>query len=304
MIRTEQKHELRQRLSEFMTEEEPLAPKTAFKTGGAAAIYLQPADLTELLLAVKTLAELKLGFLILGGGRNLLIADDGIRNKVVISLSRGFMDYEIVGSDKHSVMIRAEAGVSLAALVNLSGVGGYGGLENLAGMPGSLGGAIAMNAGAFGSTIFDHLAALWVLHDGGLCWRSPASLNPGYRDGGLGGQDIVVAAYLILPRKPVQEIVAKVNEIRSQRWRRLPQGAHAGSVFKNPDGNFAGRLLESAGCKGLRCGGAKVAVEHANVIVAEDTATSQDIIDLMESMQASVRQHCGTILQPEIRVFS
>lgn len=302
MINAEQKLELKQCLAEFMVESEPLAPKTAFKTGGAAAFYLQPQNLTELELAVKTLARLELGFLVLGGGSNLLIADAGISDRAVISLDRGFRGFEIVGADKDSVIIRAGAGVRLAALIQLSMIGGYSGWENLAGIPGTLGGALAMNAGAYGSTIYDHVSAVRVMRDVEMIWLSRAELNPVYRNGGLADLDIVVAAYFHLRRTTSRKVQDRFSEINCQRRQRLPKGRHAGSVFKNPAGDFAGRLLETAGCKDLRCGGAQVAEQHANVIIADKNATSKDIITLMKKMQTLVKEHHGIILESEIRV--
>jgi UDP-N-acetylmuramate dehydrogenase len=303
LINAEQKNELKRSLAGFLGEDEPLAPKTAFKTGGAAAIYLQPANLSELELAIKTLTRLELKFLVLGGGSNLLIADAGIRDRVVISLERGFKSYEIVGSDSASVMIRAAAGVRLATLIQLGAVGGYSGWESLAGIPGTLGGALAMNAGAYGTTIYDYVSAVRVLRGAELIWLPRAELKPVYRDGGLAGSDIIVATYFLLPRTNSQNVAARAAEIRQQRRQRLPPGRHAGSVFKNPAGDFAGRLLDKAGCKGLRCGGAQVSDQHANVIVAEKDATSSDITDLIAEMRDRVERHFGTVLEPEIRMF-
>ena len=303
MINAEQKSELKRSLAGFLGEDEPLSSKTAFKTGGSAAIYLQPANLSELELAVKTLIRLELGFLVLGGGSNLLVADAGISDRVVISLVHGFKDYKIVGSDSDSVMIRADSGVQLAAMIQLSMTGGYHGWEKLAGIPGSLGGALTMNAGAYGATIYDYLSALRVLRGSESIWLSRSELKPVYRDGGLTGQDIIIAAYFHLPRTTSHEVAARVAEIKQQRHQRLPPGRHAGSVFKNPVGDFAARLLDIAGCKGLRCGGAQVSEQHANVIVAEKDATSSDITDLMAEMRNRVEQHFGVVLEPEIRMF-
>lgn len=304
MISVAQKRELKRCLNRFFLEDEPLAPRTTFKTGGRASVFLEPETLTDLRMAVKILMEMKLGFLLLGGGSNLLVADAGIRDRAVISLTRSFRDYTIVGSDKNVVMVRVEGGVQLAEFVRLSVISGYSGLENLAGIPGTLGGALAMNAGAFGSTIYDRLAAISLIHNSLLEWRSATELNPGYRDGGLEGQDIVVAAYFLLPRQTPSIIAGKVAEIRNLRRQHLPSGAHAGSVFKNPAGDFAGRLLEEAGCKGMVFGGARVAVEHANVITAGSGSTTQDVVNLMEKMQDRVKVHCGVTLEPEIRVVS
>jgi len=281
---------LKRCLNRFFLEDEPLAPRTTFKTGGRASVFLEPETLTDLRMAVKILMEMKLGFLLLGGGSNLLVADAGIRNRAVISLTRSFRDYTIVGSDKAAVMVRVEGGVQLAEFVRLSVISGYSGLENLAGIPGTLGG--------------DRLAAISLIHNSLLEWRSATELNPGYRDGGLEGQDIVVAAYFLLPRQTPSIIAGKVAEIRNLRRQHLPSGAHAGSVFKNPAGDFAGRLLEEAGCKGMVFGGARVAVEHANVITAGSGSTTQDVVNLMEKMQDRVKVHCGVTLEPEIRVVS
>ena len=304
MIIEGQKKELRRNLAGFLTEEVPLASKTAYKIGGAAAFYLQPESLEELELALKTLAELELEFLILGAGCNVLVVDEGVRNRVVISLEKGFGDIEIIGSDIWSIMLRAESGVRLSQLVELSAVEGCGGFEKLAGIPGTVGGALAMNAGAYGSTIYDCLAALQVMEKGNLSWRGAACMKPTYRDGGLAAEQVVVAAYFLVERRAPSEIRSAIAEIKSLRRQRLPHGAHAGSVFKNPDGDFAGRLLDEAGCKGMRCGVAYVSKEHANVIVADKGSRADEVLALRESMQARVRDRSGINLESEIRIFS
>ncbi len=304
MITEEQKKGLRRRLAGFLTEEEPLASKTAFKVGGAAALYLQPKSLVELELALTTLVKLKLKFFILGAGSNVLIADEGVRDQVVISLGKGFGNFEIVGADSWSVMLRAESGVRLSHLIKQSAVEGYGGLENLVGIPGTIGGALAMNAGAYGGTIYDCLAALQVMEKGRLCWRSAARLKPVYRNGGFSAEQIVVAAYFLLELRDPSEISTAIAKIIDLRQQRLPGGAHSGSVFKNPVGDFAGRLLDEAGCKGMRCGGAYVSGEHANVIVADKGSRAEDILTLMENMRTLVRDRHGVRLESEIRIFS
>ena len=304
MITEEQKKELRRHLAGFLTEEVPLSLKTAFKVGGAAAFYLQPESLEELELALRVLAELELEFLILGAGCNVLVVDEGVRNRVVISLDKGFGRLEIVGTDSWSVMLRAESGVRISELVRLSADNGCSGFERLAGIPGTVGGALAMNAGAYGGTIYDSLAALQIMEKGDLEWWRATALKPVYRDGGLRSEQVVVAAYFLLERRSPSEIMSAIAEIKSLRQRRLPSGAHAGSVFKNPDGAFAGRLLDEAGCKGMRCGGASVSKEHANVIVADKGSRAEEILALMESMQTRVRDRDGINLESEIRIFS
>ncbi len=304
MINEEQKNELRCRLAGFLIEEEPLALKTAFKIGGAAAFYLQPESLEELELALQTLVELELQFLILGGGYNILVGDAGVRDQVVIGLGKGFGQLEIVGADSWSVMLRVECGVHLSQLVKLSEVEGYGGLEKLAGIPGTVGGALAMNAGAYGVTIYDCLAALQIMEKAGLVWLSASRLKPAYRDGGLSSEQVVVAAYFLLGRRAPHEVAKTIVEVKELRWQRLPRGAHGGSIFKNPTGDFAGRLLDESGCKGMRCGGAYVSGEHANVIVADQGSRADEVRALMKSMQARVRDRYGVNLEPEIKIYS
>ncbi|MEA1921752.1 MAG: UDP-N-acetylmuramate dehydrogenase [Pseudomonadota bacterium] len=304
MISNEQQKELRRRLAGFLLEEEPLASKTAYKVGGSAAFYLQPKSLPDLELALRTLAELELNFLVLGAGCNVLVAAEGVLDRVVISLDQGFGGFEIMGSDSWSVMLRVESGVRLSRLVRLSADEGYSGFEKLASIPGTVGGALAMNAGAYGSTIYDSLAALQIMEKGSLSWWSAARLHPTYRDGGLSAEQVVVAAYFLLERRNSLEITTTINEIKELRQQRLPRGDHAGSVFKNPAGDFAGRLLDEAGCKGMRCGGASVSKEHANVIVADKGTQAGDILTLMENMRTLVRDRHGINLESEIRIFS
>jgi len=304
VISNEQKNELRRRLAGFLLEEEPLAAKTAYKVGGNAAFYLQPKSLPDLELALRTLAELELEFLVLGAGCNVFVAAAGVLDRVVISLDRGFAGFEIIGSDSWSVMLRAESRVRLSRLVQLSADEGYSGFEKLASIPGTVGGALAMNAGAYGGTIYDSLAAIQIMEKGGLAWWSAIRMNPTYRDGGLTAEQVVVAAYFLLERKSSLEITTEINEIKALRQQRLPQGYHAGSVFKNPAGDFAGRLLDDVGCKGMRCGGVYVSKEHANVIVADKGAEADDILALMENMRTLVRDRHGVNLESEIRIFS
>ena len=198
MISEEQKKELRRHLAGFLTEEVPLALKTSYRVGGAAAFYLQPKSLVELELTLRTLAELELEFLILGSGYNVLVVDEGVRDRVVISFDKGFRHVEIVGTDSWSVIVRAESGVRISELVRLCADKGCIGFEKLAGIPGTVGGALAMNAGAYGSTIYDSLAAIQIMEKGDLEWRRATALKPAYRDGGLRSGQVVVAAYFLL----------------------------------------------------------------------------------------------------------
>jgi UDP-N-acetylmuramate dehydrogenase len=294
---------LRRELGEMVRENVSLAELTAYRTGGAAACFLQPGSLEQLKQALLLLDRLEIDFVILGGGSNLLVAEEGVRERVVISLAEGFSGLELVARDDWSATVRVESGVRLSRLVRYCAEQGYAGCERLAGIPGTVGGAVAMNAGAYGQSLSDNLAALQLMIAGHLLWRSRGGLKPAYRDGGLAAQEVVVAAYFLFERRDPAALQESVAETLSLR-RRLPAGRHAGSVFKNPPGDYAGRLLEEAGCKELRCGKAHVSGEHANVIVAEPGACSSEIMELVEKMRRRVEARSGVRLETEIRIFS
>ena len=294
---------LRRCLGEMVREEEPLAPYTAYRTGGPAACFLEPRDLEELKRGLLLLERLELDYVVMGGGSNLLVAEEGVRERVVVSLKKGFTGLMLVARDAWSATVRVESGVKLARLVSFCAEQGFAGCERLAGIPGTVGGALAMNAGAYGQTISDCLAALQVMVAGHLVWRPRGRLQPAYRDGGLGAREVVVAAYLLFERRSPLELQETVAEITTLR-RRLPSGRHAGSVFKNPPGDHAGRLLEAAGCKEMRQGKAYVSRAHANVIVAEPGARSAEVMTLIERMRRRVKEQSGVLLETEVRIFS
>ncbi len=293
--------ELRRELGGFLKENEPLASRTAWGCGGPAALFLEPADLAELGRAQRRLCALGIDYLVIGGGRNLLVADAGIRKKAVFSLLAGFQGLELVGGDERAGLVRVESGVALARLVRFCGERGLAGCERLAGIPGSVGGAVAMNAGAYGQEIGDHLAALEVMVAGRCDWRPRTALRLGYRTGGLDPAEIVVAAWFLWPRGEPEALLAAAAEVRAERVRKLPAGRHAGSVFKNPPGDYAGRLLAEAGCRGLRRGRAQVAAEHANVIIVDPGVRAAEILALMEEMRRRVRERFGVELETEIK---
>ncbi|HDS15186.1 MAG TPA: UDP-N-acetylmuramate dehydrogenase [Proteobacteria bacterium] len=304
MIGEEKAKLLRCSLSGLLAENEALAARTAYRIGGPAAFFLHPRNPVELELALRVLAELEIEYLVLGGGYNVLVADAGIRDRVVISLGEGFAELEMVGGDAAAVLLRVGAGVSLARLVSLAESEGLAGFAGLAGIPGTVGGAVAMNAGAWGATIYDCLAALQLLTREGPVWRASGALRPGYRDGGLALGEIVVAAYFLAPKGISAEICAAADECRRRRRERLPAGNHAGSVFKNPPGDYAGRLLDAAGCRGLVSGGAQISWQHANVIVAGPEARAADVRDLMALARRRVRKNSGIELEAEIKFFA
>ncbi len=304
LLTPEKIDDLGRRLGDIVRREEPLAPRTAYRTGGDAACFLEPRSLEELQQALLQLDRLDLDLVVLGGGTNFLAADEGVRKSVVISLEEGFAGLETIAKDRWSATVRVESGVKLSRLVGYCAEQGFAGCERLAGIPGTVGGALAMNAGAYGQTVSDCLAALQVVVAGHLVWCSRRRLRPTYRDGGLDPRQVVVAAYFLFERRSSKELQETVAEIAALRRRRLPAGRHCGSVFKNPPGDYAGRLLEAAGCKQMNCGKARVSGAHANVIVAEPGACAGEIMELIERMRQRVKEHSGVALERELRIFS
>jgi UDP-N-acetylmuramate dehydrogenase len=298
------RQELRRRFGAFLKENEPLAPRTAWRTGGSAAILLEPPESAALAEVQKSLGELGLDYVVIGGGRNLLVVDEGVRERVIISLLPGFQEMALLGGNQEAGLVRAESGVSLPRLIRFCVEQGLSGYERLVGIPGSVGGAVAMNAGAYGQSFSEHLVALEVMRDGEREWRPASLLRAGYRDGGLAPQEVVVAAWMLCPRREPTELAEEAARVREKRAAKMPLGNHAGSVFKNPPGDFAGRLLEAAGCKEMVCGRARVAREHANVIVVGPGVRAAEVMGLIQEMRKRVEERFGVCLETEIRVVS
>lgn len=294
---------IRQELAGLLMENQPLAPRTSLRIGGPAALLLEPANEAELIKVVDTLTRAGVDWLVLGGGSNLLVADEGIAARAVISLGAGFSLVEKLGDDRQSVLLRAGAALSLQALLAFAARHEAAGLENLQGVPGTLGGALAMNAGAWGTSVSDFLAALILVDENGRHHRGAAQLRPAYRDGGLEAKEIITGAYFLLPRDNQENIRQQGCQARARR--RVPAGLSAGSVFKNPaSGPPAGRLLDEAGCRGLKLERARVSADHANVILVENGARARDVLQLMRIMQEKVKARFAIDLEPEIRILS
>jgi UDP-N-acetylmuramate dehydrogenase len=240
---------------------------------------------------------------VMGAGTNLLVRDGGIRG-LVIKLTRSFRKITLIKPDGDQPMIRAEAGVSLRRLLSVCLEQELAGLEFTSGIPGSLGGAWAMNAGAQGREMADVTEAITLLTPGGELEekRSPG-LSFSYRRLRLAPGTIILQGLMRVRRGTSNAIAGAVETINRWRWHTQPlELPSAGSVFKNPPGDAAGRLIEQAGLKGRRAGGAQISEKHANFIVNRGGATAKDILALMDVMQASVRNATGILLEPELQV--
>ena len=266
--------------------EEPLWPHTTMKIGGPAEYFVEPRSLDELISVV----EAGVPFRVLGSGANLLVRDAGVRG-VVLRLNR--MNRRL-GS-------YVEAGVNLPTLVKQTVAEGLGGLEGLAGVPASLGGAIAMNAGGRHGEIGAVVLSVDVLEDGIVRRLAREEVGFRYRGTDLGNR-IVVGAELAL--RPDPDAAAKYDEILSAKKATQPLGCHnSGCMFRNPPGAHAGRMIDHAGLKGKRIGGAHVSRRHANFMVNDGGATADDVLRLADHVRKSVRRMFGVELEVEIVVW-
>lgn len=277
---------------------EPLANHTSFRIGGPAEWFAEPADLDELVGVLSTAWRAGLPVSVIGGGTNTLAADRGARG-LLVHLGQGFRRIRDV-SKPDAATARVVCGASLLTqrLVSLAAQHGWGALEALAGLPGQLGGAVAMNAQDIGRFIQD---ISLVSFDGAVKQVTREALRFSYRFAAI-EPGVIAEVVLQFPRVPPPEACERIRAALQHRNRtqevRLPS---AGCAFKNPPGISAGRLIDQAGLKGSRIGDAQVSHRHANFIVNLGRATCDDVLSLMEHVQRRVRSACHVMLEPELR---
>jgi UDP-N-acetylmuramate dehydrogenase len=271
-----------------------------FRIGGPADYFCAPKTAEEIREALRFARERRQPVAVLGAGSNLLVLDEGVRG-VVIKLGRGLNWIRV--SDGR---VEVGAGVLLPRLIRFLSQKGLGGLEFLTGIPGSVGGAVVMNAGAWGKEIGRYVEQVRVLDRAGReKIFKKRRLGFSYRRSMLQGSRWILTEVVFRLRKKKKRAIQKqIREYLSKRKSAQPLGIpNCGSVFKNPRGDFAGRLIEEAGCKGMRIGDAQVSVKHANFIVNLGDARAKDVIKLMTSVQRSVRDKFKILLEPEIKIM-
>ena len=292
---------LRQQFGDHFMEGRPLAPLTTLKVGGAARGFLTVTNLEALKRALQIVRESHIPYLVLGKGTNLIFPDTGFPG-LVIQLRGTFETIRVVRRTSHHGYIQAGAGCALSHLLDISAQAGLSGLEPLTGIPGTVGGAVRMNAGIPGFSISEVVTSLKVLQADKTLSRIPVQrLSPAYRDMGLPKPWIVLAATFRLTPAVEEEIREKIAQYRQKRrrqtWQRYPC---AGSIFKNPPGDVAGRLIEACGLKGRRVGDAEVSTDHANVIVNRGRASAQQVLDLISLVRNEVWIKTGIRLDLEV----
>lgn len=278
--------------------DEPMSKHCTWRAGGVAALCFEPIDRADLLVFLRAVPP-GLPIVWIGLGSNVLIRDAGFPGAVILT-SRALGAITRVDG-----RYRVEAGVPCAKLARQAAGAGYTGGEFLVGIPGTIGGALAMNAGAFGSEIWQWVRAVETVDRAGLCrQRRPDEYRIGYRSVRGPAEEWFLSCELELARAGADDPIARGRELLVQRGASQPTGAPScGSVFRNPPGDYAGRLIEAAGFKGYRIGGCHVSDKHANFIINDGDATATDIETLIGTLRAGVQRRFGIDLEPEVRIL-
>lgn len=279
---------------------EPLKNKTTFKIGGLARFFCEPDDAAGLKLLIISARRYKIRVFVIGSGSNILIADRGV-NGLVLKLNSG----SFKGITNRDNYLEAGSGLALAQLIQAATKTGLSGLESLAGIPGTVGGALCMNAGSGGKCIGDFVQKVKVMdYNGNTKVLHKKDIKFGYRRSSL-GKYIILSARLRLAKKNKEEI--KNNIKKFLEYRRSTQDItfpNAGCVFKNPSRESAGRLIDLCGLKGKRQGGAFVSLRHGNFILNQKNASTRDVLRLMSIIKKRVKHKFNINLEPEIKVWN
>lgn len=278
--------------------EEPMKNHVTFRVGGPADFFVTPKNYEELSWVLKCCAKYEMPCYIMGNGSNLLVSDQGYRG-VVIQLFRQLNDIQCEGN-----VIRAQAGALLSAVANRALEEKLTGFEFAAGIPGTLGGACVMNAGAYGGEMKDVLKSVTVLtREGERITLQKNELELGYRTSIIAKKDyIVLEAEIELKAGDAEEIKAVMDDLKERRTTKQPlEYPSAGSTFKRPEGYFAGKLIQESGLQGFQVGGAQVSEKHCGFVINKDQATAADIAELIHQVQDRVEEKFGVRLETEVK---
>lgn len=278
--------------------EEPMKNHVTFRVGGPADFFVTPKNYEELSGVLKCCAKYEMPCYIMGNGSNLLVSDQGYRG-VVIQLFRQLNDIQCEGN-----VIRAQAGALLSAVANRALEEKLTGFEFAAGIPGTLGGACVMNAGAYGGEMKDVLKSVTVLtREGERITLQKNELELGYRTSIIAKKDyIVLGAEIELEVGDAEEIKAVMDDLKERRTTKQPlEYPSAGSTFKRPEGYFAGKLIQETGLQGFQVGGAQVSEKHCGFVINKDQATAADIAELIRQVQDRVEEKFGVRLETEVK---
>ena len=279
--------------------EEPMKKHTTFRVGGPADVLVQP-DETALAAILALCRQYHVSYSFIGNGSNLLVGDKGIRG-VVIEMTDPMGNIEVDGTK-----ITAQAGAMLSIIAKTAASNGLGGMEFAAGIPGSVGGAVVMNAGAYGGEMKDIIEKVYVLDENGAQLELDRdALDLGYRHSCIPEKKYIVTKVVLelVPRNEA-EIRSEMKELNEKRAEKQPlQYPSAGSTFKRPEGYFAGKLIMDAGLRGYQVGGAQVSEKHCGFVINKGDATAADICQLMRDVSDKVQAQFGVVLEPEVKMI-
>ena len=297
------KQEIITRLEQILTKDrirqnEPMKNHTTFRVGGPADIFLTPSA-EELPAVLSVCREEQMPVTVIGNGSNLLVGDQGIRG-VVICIGFGMRGIRVDGEK-----IFLEAGVTLAAVAQQAAKAGLTGLEFASGIPGTFGGAVVMNAGAYGGEMKDVIVSVRVIsEDGEILTLSKEELDLSYRHSVIPERGyLVIDGELLLTReKDPDQITERMEELKKKRIEKQPlEYPSAGSTFKRPEGYFAGKLIMDAGLRGFSVGGAAVSEKHCGFVINKGNATAADVMELIRQVTAKVKEDTGVTMEPEVK---
>jgi len=303
---------------EQLVENCSMAGYSSFRCGGNAALLAEPRSEEQLLFVLKTLISSGAEYMLLGNGSNVLFSDKGYDGAVIhIGAGLDSISFETLTGEAldpfaegaklpYFIRMTAGAGAKLAQAAKLVSSAGYTGLEFATGIPGSVGGGLFMNAGAYGGEMKDLVSSARSLdRDGNIIVRDVEDMDLSYRHSiYMENGEAILSVSFELPFGKQDSINAKIAELTEKRITKQPLNyPSAGSFFKRPEGNFAGKLIEDAGLKGLRIGGAMVSELHAGFLINAGGATATDVLDLMHVVRETVMDRFGVLLEPEVRII-
>lgn len=281
--------------------QEPMAKHTTFRVGGPADYFLAPTTMEGVKDALAICKKENLPYYIVGNGSNLLVSDAGYRG-VIIQIYRNLNEVTV----ENDYIIRTQAGAAMSTVAKAALNHELTGMECLSGIPGTIGGAVTMNAGAYGGEIKDILVEVTVIDESGeICTIAANELELGYRTSVIAKKGyVVLEAVLSLEKGDGEQILARMNELKDQRVSKQPlEFPSAGSTFKRPEGYFAGKLIQDAGLAGYTVGGAQVSPKHCGFVVNVGGATASDVYQLICDVQKTVREKDQVELEPEVKIL-
>lgn len=279
---------------------EPMKNHTTFKIGGNADFIVMPESIEEISNIIGFLKENNINYFVIGNGSNLLVKDSGFCG-VIVKLGQNFSNIELQDG-----FLKVDAGATLTKISNVAINNSLTGFEELSGIPGSLGGAVYMNAGAYGREIKDVLYSItYIDKEGNITTSSVNDVKMEYRETFFSDNDLIIlGAYIKLEKGDKEKIAARTREVTKMRVDKQPLNfPSAGSTFKRPVGHFAGKLIEDANLKGYSVGGAKISEKHAGFVINYDNATYSDVLKLTEDVKRIVKEKFDVCLELEVKIL-